>query len=144
MKLLGCTALRLQRGSSIAMAIFVLIVVGMLGAAMVNILNKGQENVAREVISMRALMAAESGAERGLFQALNGGACNGVGVVVSPSLTWAAMGGEGLQGCSAEVSCAVFTLALNGVNYYTIKSEGQCGPMSDRAHRIIQLQAHNP
>jgi len=142
MKPLGYSTFRSQRGSSIAMAIFVLVVVGMLGAAMVNILNKGQENVAREVISMRALMAAESGAERGLLQALSGGDCNGVGVVVAPSLTWGAMGGEGLQGCSAEVSCAVFL--LNGVNYYTIKSEGECGPTSDRAHRIIQLQAHNP
>lgn len=131
-----------QQGSSIVMAIFVLLVVGLLGGAMVNLLNQSEEGVAREVVSMRALMAAESGAERGLQRALNvAGSCVGSGVTLQPMLSWNFTGNNGLQDCSAAISCAV--QSINGLNYYTIKSHGECGPAGGRAHRIIQLQAQS-
>jgi len=38
-----------QLGASIPAAIFVLVVVAMLGSAMVNILHQGQQSIAREV-----------------------------------------------------------------------------------------------
>jgi MSHA biogenesis protein MshP len=134
----SCKSINRQKGSSIMMAIFVLIVVGLLGSAMVSLLNQSEEGVAREVVSMRALMAAESGAERGLQQAL-GGACPGTGVTLAPMLNWSFASSTGLQGCDAVVSCAA--QLIDGTNYYTIKSHGECGPADSRAHRIIQLQA---
>lgn len=134
-----------QTGLSIPLAIFVLVIIAMLGAAMVNILNLGQESVAREVVSMRALMAAESGAERGLNTVLEGGAACTGDLSVAPTdldnLSWSpwTIAAPGLAGCTAVVSCGQINIA--GTAYYSFRSEGECGPAGDRAHRVIQVQA---
>jgi len=136
---------RLQRGFSIPAAIFVLVVVAMLGAAMVNILNEGQEATAREVISIRALMAAESGAERGLNLVLEGGtACTGT-LAAPAALTTLNFASTGMTGCTATVNCALSQVDAdndgNTENYFTLQSTGQCGPPGNRSVRIVQVQA---
>lgn len=138
-----------QHGFSIPMAIFVMVVLAMLGTAMMRIVGQGQENIAREVVSMRALMAAESGAERGLQAVLEAGAACG-GDLSNPPASYADLfvwdfAGAGLAGCSANVDCAQ-TLADNNLDgtptpHYTIRSEGRCGPAGNQAARIIEVQA---
>lgn len=140
-----------QQGFSIAMAIFVLVILAMLGAAMARIVAQGQESVAREVVSIRALMAAESGAERGLQAVLSGASACG-GDLSNPPTSYAALGfsqwsmsGDGLAGCSADVSCGE-TLADNNQDgtdtpHYTIRSIGSCGPSGSQAVRIVEVQA---
>ena len=55
-----------QQGFSIVFAIFVLVVLSLLATAMFNIMAAGSDTVARQVLSARALFAAESGAQRQL------------------------------------------------------------------------------
>jgi MSHA biogenesis protein MshP len=142
----GGGAFARQAGFSIPAAIFVLVVVSMLGVAMVNILNQGQEAVAREVISIRALMAAESGAERGLQNVLVAGvACSGAPGTPAAltSINFGVV--AGMQGCTANVLCEQVQVDIdnNGVQvpFYTLTSTGQCGSPSDPAVRTIQVQA---
>ena len=140
-----------QSGFSIPAALFVLVVVAMLGAAMVAILNQGTAAVAREVVSMRALMAAESGAERGLNQVLEIDASACTGTMLNPPaslnplfVTWS-MAVDGMTSCDVNVSCA--RTQVDGDNdgtpedYYTLRSIGTCGSTADRAFRIVEVQA---
>lgn len=140
-----------QAGFSIPIAIFVLVVIGMLGAAMVNILNQGQESIAREILSMRAFMAAESGVERGLNEVLVGSggalcAANNLNDTANFNtlFNWS-LSAPGMTGCAVSVTCGTEQLDADGdgsnENYFAIRAAGECGPTNNRAHRIVQVQA---
>ena len=135
-----------QNGFSILMALFILVVVSMLGVAMINSLNRGQESVAREVVSLRALLAAESGVELGLHCTLentDASCCVGNGVFAPiVGLNPFNYTGAGLANCRASVSCRAVN--IKGIDYYTLRSEGICeaGAAVDSAHRIVEVQAH--
>jgi len=130
-----------QQGASIIVAIFVLVVLSMLAAAMFNLLSAGADSVAREVISTRALFAAESGAQRRLNEVFVGGAscnsCAGGGTLSSYG-----GGGDWYDSCSAAVSCCTHNPG-NGITYYTLSSTGRCGPVGDKAVRTVELQARD-
>jgi MSHA biogenesis protein MshP len=120
-----------QQGASLIIVAFIIVVLGLLAAAMVNLLSAGSESVAREVLSTRALFAAESGAQAKLNQVFMGGdvECDDP----LPSIT-------GLDNCSVSIrSCD--RIQIGGVNYYTIVSEGRCGAISDQSVRLIEVQA---
>jgi MSHA biogenesis protein MshP len=121
------------------MAIFILVVLSMLAAAMISIMAAGTDSVAREVLSARALMAAESGAQRNLNEIFTpGAAVDTAGCQAAKSYS----GFAGLVGCSnvsVVVDCNFVT--VNTVNYFTLTSVGRCGPVSDQAVRVIEVQA---
>ena len=141
-----------QLGFSIPAAIFILVLVSLLGTAMINILNQGQQSIAREVISIRALMAAESGVERALHIVLEDNPASCTGNLSNPPTSFNALLSDwnptvaGLAGCTVNVTCAVVTVDSdddgNTENYFTLRSSGACGPASDRAFRSVQVQAH--
>jgi MSHA biogenesis protein MshP len=130
-----------EQGFSIIMAVFILVVLGLLAAAMLSIMSAGADSVAREVLSSRALMAAKSGAERKLNEIFPpGAAANPSACQTSPATTYADF--TGLVGCSnvsVVVDCTFVT--VNAVSYFTVTSEGRCGPTSEPAVRIVELQA---
>lgn len=143
-----------QSGLSIPAALFVLVVVAMLGAAMHKILSQGELSIAREVLAMRALMAAESGIERGLNQVLenNSASCTGnlssPPASLSPLISSWSLTVAGMSSCDVNVSCGVTQHDSDGdgllESYYTLRSSGQCGPSADpisRAFRVIEVQA---
>lgn len=127
-----------QRGLSLLVAIFILVVLSLLGAAMINILSVGTESVAREVLSARAFFAAESGAQRKLNEIFNPGGAVQPGQC--SDVTYSDL--NGIQGCSTltvDISCVAVT--VDGVSYFTITSEASCGPAVSPAVRRIQVQA---
>ena len=145
-----------QSRLSIPAALFVLVVVAMLGAAMHKILSQGQLSIAREVVAMRALMAAESGIERGLNQVLevNPASCTGnlsaPPASLNPLISAWSLSVAGMTQCSVNVSCGVtqHDSDSDGIveNYYTLRSSGRCGPLADpvsRAFRVIEVQARS-
>ena len=118
---------------------------------MQKILRKGEQDVAREVLSMRALMAAESGIERGLNQVIeiNPASCTGNLTNPPSSLTplisaWV-LSTPGMSNCEVNVICGVAQHDADNdgflENYYTLRSLGQCGPPADRAFRLVEVQA---
>lgn len=133
---------KLQQGLSLVMAVFVLVVLSLLGAAMINIIAGGTESVAREVISTRTLFAAESGAQRTLGEIFPPGAAAipgncVVGPVINPASYLA-----GIVGCSnLTVTISCIRREVSAVNYYTISSTASCGPVNEKAVRTVEVQA---
>ena len=79
------------RGSALIMAVFVIVVMTVLGAALMRILSASAESVAYEVLGTRALAAAQTGAQWQLQQVfpLNSGAlhCDGSATASSAVMT---------------------------------------------------------
>ncbi len=132
-----------QQGFSLVLAIFILVLLAMLGAALINILSLGSESVARELIATRALFAAESGAQRKLSEIFAGGAvtlaaCADTNDGDTDATAYADF--DGLLGCNrVDVDCGYLT--VDSVNYFSISSTGNCGPVAQPAIRTIEVQA---
>jgi len=127
-----------QKGFSLPAAIFILVIMALLAAAVVSLFDKGNKGVTQEVLSTRAFYAAESGAQYVLGQifSLSGGAAN---CAPTSSLSFNA---NGFAGCSSSMTCS--SRIISGEIYFTINSSGSCAAGSDRAVREIELQARNP
>jgi MSHA biogenesis protein MshP len=146
-----------QRGFSIPIAIFVLVVFVLIGTALNSILSRSQLTIATEVMSIRALMAAESGAERALEEILESNVAVGndcadgsldtvSGFSQLGSVTNWSIPAAGSSGCTANVTCARADIdtdnnaATANDRFYTIRSEGRCTAGSNTALRIVQVQ----
>jgi MSHA biogenesis protein MshP len=130
-----------NRGSALVIAIFVIIVISLLGAALVKMMASSQENLAFEVLGTRAYTAAQSGAQWQLAQLFP----------VDQSVRTCASASQvapiinqvpGLVGCEIKsIECRDFTHA--DVRYYTIKSIGQCEIDNEKTSRIIEIEARS-
>lgn len=122
-----------QQGLSMMLVIFIILALSLLAAAMVQLLTANQDSVVREVLSSRALLAAESGAQRLLadIHTLGQSQC------VDKTYTFVA-----LQGCeTVSIRCSVVSHASDV--FYTIESAGVCGPAGEQASRTVTVQAKN-
>ncbi len=131
-------AMNKHKGFSLPAAIFILVIMALLAAAVVSIFDRGNKGITQEVLSTRAFYAAESGAQYVLGQLfdLSGGTAN---CSAASNLTFTA---TGLASCSSSMSCS--SRNISGDVYYTINSTGTCSSGSDQAVRQIELQAKNP
>lgn len=133
-----------QQGVSLVLAIFILVVLSLLGAAMIKILSAGADTVAREVISTRAFLAAESGAQRQLNAIFTPGAATNLAACAdaanTPRTNTYTLGG--LLTC-ADASVVCEYQLVDGINYFTVASTGRCGPVGDQAVRIVEVQARD-
>lgn len=122
-----------QQGLSLVIVIFVIVVLSMLGAAMLRIMAVSSDSIAREILSTRALHAAESGVQIKLNQIFVGGSACSTGPLALSAL----------QGCSVSIEqCRTLEVPLgSGQNYYSIISVGRCGPAADQAVRRVEIQA---
>lgn len=117
------------------MAIFILVVVGLLGASMASLLKNADESVAREVISTRALLAAESGAQRKIQQLFPTSGAADCSAISNLPLT-----GAGFGSCFVDVTCVA--VSPEGTDtYYTVTSIGRCETATDTAVRVVEVQA---
>lgn len=130
---------RRQRGFTLAIAVFILVIMALIGTAMVSMMQNSQQSVASSVLSTRAFFAAQTGAQLTLAKLfpLDGSAatCS----ASSPAISFTAIG---LAGCSATVTCSSVSNA--GKTYYTVHSAGRCGLSGQSASREIELMATNP
>ena len=136
---MALVASKSQQGLSLVIAVFILVALALLGAAMINILAGGTASVAREVISTRALFAAESGAQRKLNEIFYASGSVTPGQCTPTTYTGVSAFG-GLFGCGdVSVDCSYVTIDIT--NYYTITSTGSCGPADAPAVRAVLVQA---
>ena len=121
-----------QRGFSMPIAVFILVIMTLLGTAMIQLVSTSHMSIANETLSTRAFYAAESGAQYGmnLLFPLDGTL---PGCFADTTLNFNV---NGLNGCSATTVCN-FDGDFNGNAHYTIASTGQC----DNAIRQIQVGA---
>ena len=134
---------RMNNGSSLVIAIFVIIVMSLLGAALVKMMDSSQENVAFEVLGTRAYTAARTGIQWQLAQLFP------VGLNIDLVETCDSARNNppdisnisGLQGCSimSPIECEDFQ--HDGIRYYTITSVGQCDIGGEVTSRVIEVEA---
>lgn len=128
-----------QGGFSLPLAIFIIVVMALIGTAMVSLSQTGQRSVASEVQSIRTFYAAETGAQTAVAQLLPlDGTKPGCGAITSPlALTPAE-----LSGCTASLNCEA--LSLSGDSYYRITSDAQCSFANNDTRRQIEVMVRHP
>ena len=117
-----------QNGSALMMALFIMIVLILLGSALVKVLSTSSETIAQEVIGTRAYMAANSAMQAELQKLfpLNAGAsqCNeNLAGIFNHDFSAAA----GLYHCKAKTSCNLYaTHPQTNERFYRLTSVGKC------------------
>lgn len=97
-----------QRGLGAIAAIFILVVLAALGAGIASLSSSQHAGAALDLQGARALLAARSGIQYGLFQA-SGGTCAATGVNLGP-----------LDGLRVTVRCAVVSATDADTRIYRI------------------------
>lgn len=122
-----------QGGLGLVSAIFLIVVVAVIVAAIARMVSSSSEVFAQDVVSHRAFLAAETGSQLGLnrlFAPAGSGACG--------NWSWD-LSAFGLTQCSATVACS--TEAVGGDNTYTLESAGRCDVGAHIAERSILVRA---
>ncbi|MFB0980306.1 MAG: type II secretory pathway component [Alteromonadaceae bacterium] len=130
-----------QKGSAIVIAIFVIVVMALLGAGLVKILSSSAESVAYEVIGTRAYAAAQTGAQWQLLEVFphdtgTRTACQST--ITEPDFSNV----EGLKDCTATVTCNDDG-EFDGTTYYIITSTGQCSIGGVITSRTVEIEARS-
>jgi len=145
-----------QQGSALMLALFIIIVLTLLGSALVRILSTSSESIAQEVIGTRALMAANSGMQAELQRLFPLSVVAGVPVVgvCNPTNSYDLQDSgsdiEGLYHCDASTTCDLYH-THDLINYYRLTSTGECGSGAITADsnavvkssRTIQVEARS-
>ena len=129
-----------ERGSSLVIAIFILVVMSVLGAAMINMLRSNEQTYAYEVLGTRAYAAAQSGVQRKLQELFPLGEGTNISQCSTES-TFSFTNHEGLNSCQATVSCSSKLHAESVIRYFTVSSNGQCDINGEKTSRTIEVRA---
>ena len=127
---------RTQRGLGIGAAIFLIMIVALLSAAIVRTVRTGVESHVLEVMAHRAFLVAQSGAQLGVQQVLppTGGPVCAVRNFTFTSIDY--------DYCDAAVSCA--QVSAQGRDLFTITSRGRCmDGTTTIAERVVEVQARS-
>lgn len=133
-----------QRGFLLPLALFIIVVMGLLALALSRMTTQTSLASAQELLSVQAFYAAESGAQQGMNrlyppadtnQRVNvNSRCDNV----NRTLTFT--GVDGLNSCSASVRCECANCApTDATSFYTITSQGRCGSGVLSAERTIKV-----
>ncbi len=128
-----------QGGFSLPLAIFIIVIMALIGTAMVSLSQTGQRSVASEVQSIRTFYAAETGAQTAVAQLLPLDGSNPGCPAVSASINLTA---QAQDGCTATLTCQALTLA--GDDYYRITSDADCSFTGNDTRRQIEVMVRHP
>ncbi|MEY4719269.1 MAG: hypothetical protein RL563_1887 [Pseudomonadota bacterium] len=111
-----------QAGFSLIMAIFILLVLGLLGGYMVSLQGVQTESALDALQGARAYQAARAGIEWSLARLSNGGSCSNISAQT-------AMTFSGLEGFSVRLACSAssHSEATQNLNFYKINALSQSG-----------------
>ena len=132
-----------QQGSALVIAIFIIIVFSVLGAALVNMLDSSQEGVAYEVLGTRAYTAAQSGLQWQLSEVFplssDAAACKSQVDIDdgTPNINST----PGLIQCNIKVRCSDFQ--SDSIRYYVITSTGECALDGEVTSRTVEVDARS-
>jgi MSHA biogenesis protein MshP len=119
-----------QSGSAIMVALFVIVIMALLAAAMGRFLLDSSEKNTVEVRGVRALMAAQSGLEIALYQLFpNRSGADVPAACANVAASRAFANDPGLKGCKVAVSCNEVQTQRDGEISitYRLTSQGLCG-----------------
>ncbi|WP_051435553.1 hypothetical protein [Shewanella fidelis] len=117
-----------QNGSALVIGVFIITVMFLLAAALINVLNDADQQISVEVWGTRALAAANSGADRSLAALFP---VNGTSGNCAAQTTWnigSETGLVGFHGCQVVMTCSATTTnyPLNNMTQYLITSTATC------------------
>jgi MSHA biogenesis protein MshP len=125
------------QGSALVIAIFILVVMSLIGMALVRMQGSSSEAIAYDVVGTRAYAAAQTGIQWQLTQAfpLNNAPPSCTTVERDLSST------EGFDGCFFKGVCDSFSSDDNSTQYFTITSVGICNVADINTSRKIKVEA---
>jgi MSHA biogenesis protein MshP len=129
-----------HNGSALVLALFIIVIVTLLGTALVRMLSSNAETIAYEVLGTRAYQAAQAGAQIKLeevFPLSDPSECT----AIDPNNPYDFTGIDGLDNCQAIVGCTDRT--VDAITYYTITSTGQCDFSGVFTSRTIEVKARS-
>ena len=131
-----------QRGNTLVIAVFVIVVLGGLVAALASLLRTSSESVVIEVLGARSYLAAQSGLEQAMMEVypLNNSADTNCGV---DGTEYSFVGNQSLEQCSAAIRCDNENYTDKSNTIYThlvITADGLCTAGSQRASRQLQIE----
>jgi MSHA biogenesis protein MshP len=125
-----------QAGLGLPSAIFLIVVMTLIVAALNQLNELNSQAYGREWLSQRAFYAAESGAQAAAVLILNSSevepACD------ASFINNASLAAAGFNSCNINVACDSQTISLE--TYITLTSTGSCGTGADQATRIVQVR----
>ncbi|PCI56406.1 MAG: type II secretory pathway component [Gammaproteobacteria bacterium] len=136
-----------QSGSALVIAIFVLVIMTLLGSALIRMQSSSAESVVYEVMGTRAYAAAQTGLQWQLTEVFP---LNTTGITLckrnnngdieinEPTIS----GIEGLENCEFNITCDD-RIEHDGVQYYTLTSIGSCQVAGINTSRTIEIEARN-
>lgn len=133
---------RAQRGSMLVMAIFIMLVMALLGLTMINVIGASSRSVVDEVLGTRAMMAAQSGLQQVATQAFPLGndsvQCD---TAISSPAGFSQRGG--LQSCRYTARCTTQDVVKAGVDhyFYRFSSTGICQAGDVWVSRTVSMDA---
>ncbi|PVY70323.1 MSHA biogenesis protein MshP [Tamilnaduibacter salinus] len=131
------SSLSRERGAGLPVALFVITVLALIVAGMAQLQQGTGASVSRQILSQRAFLAAESGAQASVAKTLASGDCSVDGTTLSFS-------NDGLSGCEAAIACDAVQADIEGSpapeTVYTIRSAGRCGGSGERSERTVEVR----
>ena len=123
-----------QRGFALVVAIFLMVVLALLGIFIVKIGGVQHQTVNVALLGARAFEAARTGIEWGAYQALDAASCT----TTTLNLTE-----DGLAGFDVDVTCTASTFTETGVTYnmYVIDAEARAGSYGTPDYVSRRMQA---
>lgn len=112
-----------QRGSSLAIAVFIIVVMAMLASAISKAISASSEQSVYEVLGTRALFAAEAANERALALIFP---LSGAALACAPTSEQIYFTVSGLSQCTARYTCTESDPDAIGVSYYSVAATGVC------------------
>ncbi|RDK83380.1 UNVERIFIED_ORG: MSHA biogenesis protein MshP [Idiomarina abyssalis] len=130
-----------QRGSALVVAIFVIVVLGLLVSVLGRLVRTSSESVVVEVLGNRAFFAAETGLQNAMTELfpLNSTiqSCEEV------TRTTITLSRGGLKRCEYTVECTDYFYPAAGETHYRIESTGRCDVGNQSASRVLAAEARS-
>jgi MSHA biogenesis protein MshP len=138
-------SLKKQSGSALVIAIFVIIVISLLGSAMMVLQRDSSEITSYEVFASRAYLSAYSASEIALvelfplqIQNASAAIASCSNVTRNPSLP---NNNAGFHGCSANVGCTQIAVSAGMATRYKVVSTAVCQNSQINTRRQITVEA---
>lgn len=130
-----------QRGSALVVALFIIIVMGLLVASMSKLVVSSSESISFEVLGTRAFFAAQSGMERSLSLLYALDASVLTSCPATPDINFGAAGTDGLEQCNVSMSCSASNSSLeSGITHFYLVSTATCGTGAFTSSRTIEME----
>lgn len=136
-----------QSGSAIIIAIFVIIIISLLGAALVSLQRDSAKSTSYEVYAARAYLSAYSAGEVALANLFPLGVTDpdesNCSAASPAEIPVSLANGAGFHGCSVNYTCLIIAGASNLPTRYKIDSTAVCKNSQTVTRRKITVEAVN-